>query len=258
MEILGHDQILNYLNNCVKSDRIANAYIFSGPANIGKKMTATWLADVLCKGNKNNITVVNEDGKVNIDQVRGLIEKYSLSSFDGEKKVIIIDNAESISENCYNALLKNIEESGLKTIYILVSSNYYQVIDTIRSRCQRVNFIQPCIDIIRQNINHHDLEKIIEISSGKIGHVIQCVNDEDYAEKLEKNHISSQKILEGKLYEKILVDSDDFDIDSYEYLFNKKIKMDFKAVTEQYERLKKCLIKEKFSANKNLKDYLYL
>ena len=140
--ILGHQSIVNYLQTSIINQKINHAYIFYGPEHIGKSLVADYFVNSLqCEefNNKNkkipcqkcnacqqiekgihpDIYKVNKESdkkNISIEQVRNLQHKLSMRSFLTSYKVAIIDQAESISLEAANSLLKTIEEPTSKTI----------------------------------------------------------------------------------------------------------------------------------------------
>jgi len=161
--ILGHSQIKKYLQSSIVNDKLNHAYLFYGPANTGKFLMATYLAaSLLCQSDNDkkpcqhctackqiskkintNLLIVKKDKdkkNISIKQIRTIQQKLSLKSFLSEYKIIIIDEAEVMTEEAANALLKTLEEPHAKTIFILVAKNKEILPDTISSRCQTLSF----------------------------------------------------------------------------------------------------------------------
>lgn len=161
--ILGHNQIIEYLQFAISSNQLAHAYIFSGPNNLGKYLTAVTLAaTLLCQGTdrskpcqacggcqqleKNthpDIEIIRRDPEkknIGIEQIRQLQHKLSLRSFLTKYKIAIIDEAETLTEEAANALLKTLEEPTPQTMIIVITESSSLLLDTINSRCQKIQF----------------------------------------------------------------------------------------------------------------------
>jgi DNA polymerase-3 subunit delta' len=135
--ILGNAAALDRLRGLVRGGRLAHAYLFSGPEGVGKKLAALEFARAL--GASAEVVSVPEDKhEIGIAQVRELIRKLSLTSRD--RRAVIFDDADRMSEDSMNALLKTLEEPPDRTVLILVTSVPDRLLPTIRSRCQRVLF----------------------------------------------------------------------------------------------------------------------
>ena len=159
-EIVGQEHISITLKNAIKQDRVAHAYLFSGPRGTGKTSTARILAKALncSKGptptpcnkcdfcidiNKGkSLDILEIDGASNrgIDQIRNLRENIKFSPHSGRFKVYIIDEVHMLTQEAFNALLKTLEEPPSHVKFIFATTAAHKVIPTILSRCQRFNF----------------------------------------------------------------------------------------------------------------------
>ncbi len=166
--VLGQTQALNIIRQSLQNGNLAHAYLFFGPSGIGKKRSALEFAKSLnCenKGSEDNCGVCNSCNKIEkglhpdcfilepsksssnakeetirIDDIRNLQKKLNYLPYEGEFKVAIVDDAEKMNLQAANSFLKTLEEPPRSTLIILVSSNHYQLLPTIVSRCQGVKF----------------------------------------------------------------------------------------------------------------------
>ncbi len=156
--IIGHERQKNILRQALRNQRIAHAYLFEGPDGIGKRLIALALARALlcqdrtgcgdctsCRkvdhNNHPDIHLLDADGlSIKIDQVRALQHELSLKPLEGQYKVCLIDGADHLIPAAANALLKTLEEPQKNTVIILLSNRPESLLDTIRSRCQRLPF----------------------------------------------------------------------------------------------------------------------
>lgn len=159
-DIIGHKEIIKCLKNAIRSGRIANAYIFSGPSGVGKKLTALNFAKALncmnspddacdvcisCKkiDDRNHPDVISiepEGQKIKIDQVRLLQRQSAYKPMEGRYKVYVISDAEKLTLEAANSLLKTLEEPPSNTVILLISTAYSSLLPTIRSRCISIKF----------------------------------------------------------------------------------------------------------------------
>ncbi len=133
----GNGKALARLGAIASGGRLAHAYLLAGPEGVGKKKAALLLAKAL--GARPILISRPEDRhEILIAQVRELIRELSLTS--RERRVVIFDDAERMSEEAMNALLKTLEEPPANTVLLLVTSVPERLLPTIRSRCQAVFF----------------------------------------------------------------------------------------------------------------------
>ncbi|MBU0963654.1 DNA polymerase III subunit delta' [Patescibacteria group bacterium] len=161
--ILGHQQIKYYLQLNIEDKAFSHAYLFYGPNDTGKfSMAYHFTAALLCESKNSkkpcnncnscdqikknihpDVTIVQvqeKKQKISINQIRELQHKLSMRSFLTDYKVAIINNAELMTEESSNALLKTLEEPTNNTIFILISEHKDLLPATIQSRCQLFQF----------------------------------------------------------------------------------------------------------------------
>jgi len=176
-EIIGQDAVVATLKNAIQKDRLAHAYLFSGPRGVGKTSTARILAKALnCKDGPTlkpcsscpacidisqgrSLDVIEIDGASNrgIDEIRTLRENVKFAPTQGKYKIYIIDEVHQITAEGFNALLKTLEEPPPFVKFIFATTHPHKVMPTILSRCQRLDFRRISVmEIIAQ------LEKIAQ------------------------------------------------------------------------------------------------
>lgn len=159
-DIIGQEHIVSILKSGVRNNRIPHAMLFSGPRGVGKTSTARILSMVLnCENIKDgepclecpscksiaqgsDMDVIEIDGASNrgIDEIRDLREKAKYSTVKSKYKIFIIDEIHMLTKEAFNALLKILEEPPKHVIFIFATTEPYNVIPTILSRCQRFDF----------------------------------------------------------------------------------------------------------------------
>lgn len=180
-EVIGQEHITVTLQNSIRSNRIAHAYLFTGPRGVGKTSTARIFAKVLnclnpkdaepcnecelCKDIQNNqsLDIIEIDGASNrgIDEIRTLRESVKYAPTKGKYKVYIIDEVHMLTKESFNAFLKTLEEPPTHTIFIFATTDIHKVPLTIISRCQRFDFRRIHLDTIKSALkNIADYEKI--------------------------------------------------------------------------------------------------
>ena len=161
-ELVGQDPITSTLKQALTSDRIAPAYIFSGPRGTGKTSSARIFAKSLnclkseqattspcgecelCKGinSGNALDVIEIDAASNtgVENIRELIERSRFAPAKARWKVYVIDECHMLSTAAFNALLKTLEEPPRQVVFILATTDPQRVLPTILSRCMRFDF----------------------------------------------------------------------------------------------------------------------
>lgn len=160
--VIGQDHVVETIKQQILHDRIAHAYLFSGPRGVGKTTTARILAKAVnCPGKKGSAEPDNESecakeinesrcidvieidaaSHTGVDNVRqNIIENAQFKPTNCKKKVFIIDEVHMLSTAAFNALLKTLEEPPEHVLFILATTELQKLPATIVSRCQRFAF----------------------------------------------------------------------------------------------------------------------
>lgn len=185
--IIGHQKILEFLKRSIQTKQLAHAYLFIGPANLGKKTAAQELIKMLGgqeieKEIHPDILIVEpemiekkgikKEAEISIDQVRQIQHQLSLCPYQAPYKIALINQAERMTREAANALLKTLEEPTQKTILILISSQPQLLLPTIISRCQIIKFLPVPLAEIEKSLPSSSKE-IIRLSAGRPGLVIR-------------------------------------------------------------------------------------
>ena len=145
-EIVGQDHVTSLLDRALESNKVAHAYLLTGPRGTGKTSVARILAHKITglpyDIEDNNLDIIEIDAASNngVDNVRDLREKALVAPVKSQKKVYIIDEVHMLSKSAFNALLKIIEEPPEHVVFILATTDFDKVPDKIVSRTQRYNF----------------------------------------------------------------------------------------------------------------------
>ncbi len=213
-KIIGHNEQLKILNESYHV-QFPHAWIFNGIKGIGKYSTAVSFIRSVCKikgSNTQNFFEINsEENPVLVDDIRLLINQINLTNAnENQNCFIIIDNANSLNFNSYNAMLKTIEDPPSNTIIILISHDIKRIPKTISSRCIKLDFkplnkknmFEFC-KYYNVDCKHFDLEKKYFLTNGSIERLFFLISEEgkiiqEYFDKLEKN--KSFKMSEFELF----------------------------------------------------------
>lgn len=170
-EVAGQQHIVKTLQNAVKQNKIAHAYLFCGPRGTGKTSIAKIFAKAInCEsldhkpclecsnclavqdGSHPDIIEIDAASNNGVDEVRELIEKVKYAPLKGKFKVYIIDEIHMMSAGAFNALLKTIEEPPEHVIFIFATTEPQKVLPTIISRCQRYDFTKVSISDMKERL----------------------------------------------------------------------------------------------------------
>lgn len=248
-QLIGQDNIKDILVNSIKHNKIAHAYIFTGPRGTGKTSTAKIFAKTLncinnqfgvscdecemCKSYAESPDIIEIDAASNngVEEIRTLRDSVKIAPYNSKYKVYIIDEVHMLSNSAWNAFLKTLEEPPSHVIFILATTEVNKIPETVMSRCQRFDFSKisdakmfaHLSDICKiENISIEDdaLRLLIKLSDG-------CVRDAlSYLDKVSKFEVDiTEDLIEmnfgilgtGKLKELLfyLIDGDNKRISSF-------------------------------------------
>jgi len=145
-EVIGQPQVTELLERAIQNDRVGHAYLFTGPRGVGKTSVARILAhkinDLSYNDDTSHLDVIEIDAASNngVDDVRELREKALVAPAQAKKKIYIIDEVHMLSKSAFNALLKILEEPPEHVVFILATTDFDKLPDTIVSRTQRFHF----------------------------------------------------------------------------------------------------------------------
>jgi DNA polymerase-3 subunit gamma/tau len=182
-DVVGQEHITATLKNAIKNNRIAHAYLFTGPRGVGKTTTARILAKALnCQNpqdsepcnecemcnsiqNTQSMDIIEIDGASNrgIDEIRTLRESVKYAPTKGTYKIYIIDEVHMLTKESFNAFLKTLEEPPPHTIFIFATTDIHKVPLTIISRCQRFDFRRIQLNTIKTLLSKIAEEENIKI-----------------------------------------------------------------------------------------------
>ena len=222
--IIGHQRILEFLKKSVENKRLAHAYLFTGSAHLGKKTVALEFIRMLNGQEIDQVIhpdiliiepeVIDKDGvkkelEIGIAQARKIQHQMSLFPYQAPYKIALINQAEKMTAEAGNCLLKTLEEPTGKAILILITANPQLLLPTIVSRCQMVKFLPVAEEEIEKNISKAvpsdyglDVKRIIRLSNGRPGLVIDYLKNPELLKNQNKIISQLEKLLRADLNER--------------------------------------------------------
>lgn len=208
--IIGHKDIVEHLQNAMKMDKVSHAYIFNGEKGSGKKTIAKMFAKALqCQGegekpcgtcqsclqvqsgNHPDIKELTHDkpNSIGVDDVREqIVEDVGVRPYSSPYKIYIITDAEKMTAQAQNALLKTIEEPPAYVIVMILTANASALLPTISSRCVTLN-MKPVPDVqVRDYLMEHvqvpdyQADICVAFAQGNIGKAVQLASSERFSE----------------------------------------------------------------------------
>lgn len=224
-EVVGQEHVTTTLKNAILQNRVAHAYLFSGPRGVGKTTTARIFAKALnCSSSElptpvpcnkcetcieitegRSLDVIEIDGASNrgIDEIRQLRENVKFAPSKGKYKVYIIDEVHQITADGFNALLKTLEEPPPYVKFIFATTHRHKVIPTILSRCQRFDFkripVSRLVDKLKSIVKNEkvdiDEEALFVIARAADGSVRDAESTLDQLVSFSRQRISAEDVI---------------------------------------------------------------
>ena len=208
LDVVGHETIINYFQNALRIQKFSHAYILNGEDGMGKSLLASIFAATLqceahdvnpcgvCKsclqavsGNHPDIKyITHEKASISVDDIRNQLNNdVQIKPYSSKYKVYIIDEAEKLTEQAQNALLKTIEEPPEYAVILLLTNNSNLFLETIVSRCVNLNLKAVPKESIKKylmeqvKVPDYQAELSATFSNGNLGKAIQLSNSEEFA-----------------------------------------------------------------------------
>lgn len=212
-EILEHDKVKEHLQSAIEMNKVSHAYIFNGEKGSGKKTLATIFAKTLlceegknepcnrchsCRqadtGNQPDIIWLRHEkpNSIGVEDVREqLVGDMQIKPYSSRFKIYIIDEADKMTVQAQNAILKTIEEPPAYGIIILLTDNSDTLLQTILSRCVKLD-LKPVKDEVIQNylvdeyqVPDYEARFAVAFAQGRIGRAIDIVRSKEFVQMKE-------------------------------------------------------------------------
>jgi DNA polymerase-3 subunit delta' len=198
-ELVGQEHIIDILTKAVNASRTQNesqemthAWLFTGPPGSGRSSAAVAFAQALiCKNNgcgtcsdcnsakthgHPDVEVIRTEGlAIKVGEVRELLTRVAWAPSMGGWRVVVMEDADRLTESAANALLKAIEEPGTRTVWLLCAPTLHDVLPTIRSRCRHLQLRTPSLQAVTTVLINRDsiapgmADFVARVSQGHIG-----------------------------------------------------------------------------------------
>lgn len=164
-EVLGQDHIVSVLESSVKTNKVSHAYLFVGSRGTGKTSVARIFADSIGVS-ANDMYEIDAASNRGIEDIKELRDGTRVLPFDSKYKVYIIDEVHMLSKDAWGALLKTLEEPPKHVIFILATTEFHKVPETIISRCQVFTFRKATDAITRKMLLDVGKSEGFELDAG--------------------------------------------------------------------------------------------
>ena len=228
ISIVGNDKLATTVQNFIKENRIPHAMLIEGDYGTGKHTLADFISKAIVCGNAgspcnncNNchladikshpdISVIAPlDGKksITVDQIRTLREEAVIKPHQAQKRVFVIDSADTMNPQSQNALLKVLEEPPKTVMFLLIAESKTALLDTIISRCVTLSLTTPEFSVALEYIKSKTqfaeplIEEALELQKNNIGRALNTLNGvsssstEEAAEKFLESAINGDRLI---------------------------------------------------------------
>ncbi len=206
--LVGQEHITTILQGAVSASRsgvesqeMTHAWLFTGPPGSGRSSAAVAFAQALicpnlgcgscneCQSAKNgshpDVEIIRTEGlSIKVEEVRELLTRVAWAPSMGGWRVVVMEDADRLTESAANALLKAIEEPGTRTVWLLCAPTLHDVLPTIRSRCRHIQLHTPSVEAVTQVLINRDgisqqmAQFAARVSQGHIGRAKYLANNE--------------------------------------------------------------------------------
>ena len=203
-DILGNDDVKKYLTNCIENKNFSHSYIFSGIKGVGKYTFAKDFAKCILEDSMmQDYYELGPDGKsIKVSQIRELQNVINIKPTFSKKSVYIIDDADLMTIEAQNSLLKTLEEPPEYAVIILIVHNERSILSTVKSRCVNIKFNKLSDKDIKKYFLKNDLNfedkniNVFKVLDGSLNNIDLIKDDYDellnltvFVTNLKKNRV---------------------------------------------------------------------
>ena len=186
-DILGNDDVKKYLTNCIENKNFSHSYIFSGIKGVGKYTFAKDFAKCILEDSMmQDYYELGPDGKsIKVAQIRELQNVINIKPIFSKKSVYIIDDADLMTIEAQNSLLKTLEEPPEYAVIILIVHNERSILSTVKSRCVNIKFNKLSDKDIKKYFLKNDLNfedkniNVFKVLDGSLNNIDLIKDDYD-------------------------------------------------------------------------------
>jgi DNA polymerase-3 subunit delta' len=207
-DLVGQEHIIEILQGAVMASRtgeesqeMTHAWVFTGPPGSGRSSAAVAFAQALicpnngcgicsdCNAAKTSghpdVEIIRTEGlSIKVEEVRELLTRVAWAPSMGGWRVVVMEDADRLTESAANALLKAIEEPGTRTVWLLCAPTLHDVLPTIRSRCRNLQLRTPSLEAVKKVLINRDkiapgmADFAARVSQGHIGRANYLASNE--------------------------------------------------------------------------------